>query len=430
MDFKEAIQYVESTGKFSINLGLERIKRICKLIGKPEKELKVIHIAGTNGKGSTSTFIASVLMKQGYRVGVYTSPYLERFTERIKINDEEISEEDVAKLVTELNPIVEQVEGEGLSRPTEFEIITACAYKYFNDKKVDFVVLEVGLGGRYDATNIIDPILSVITTISYDHMHILGDTLGKIAYEKAGIIKQSKPLVVYPQDKEAMEVIMTEARNKNAKVSYVENLDYEVISDTIKGIILNVKAKDEYRNLTIQMTGTYQVMNLLTALCAVETLIEEGVIISRDAVYEGFRSARWPGRFEVINEKPFIILDGGHNIQGIEGIVSSVKKYFPNRKAKIICGILRDKEYDTMLDMLTEIGDEFITLRANSDRALNEKEIKEILISKGKRAYAMSNISEAVDNTVALAKEDDIIIFCGSLHMIGEARTRLKKFFK
>ena len=226
MNYNEAINYIENTGKFAMNLGLERIERLCELAGNPEKDLKVIHVAGTNGKGSTTTFISSVLISQGYRVGLYTSPYIERFTERIKINNDEISEKEVARLITEICSDIERVELEGLERPTEFEVITACAFKYFKEQQVDFVLLEVGLGGRFDATNIVNPLLTVITTISYDHMNILGDTLGKIAFEKAGIIKSDRPVVLYPQEKEAMDVLLFQAANKNASIKLVSDISF------------------------------------------------------------------------------------------------------------------------------------------------------------------------------------------------------------
>ncbi|WDU82176.1 bifunctional folylpolyglutamate synthase/dihydrofolate synthase [Caloramator sp. Dgby_cultured_2] len=228
MNYKEALNYIEGIGKFGMNLGLDRIKRICSLMDNPEDKLKVIHIAGTNGKGSTTTFISSILKEQGYRVGIYTSPYIERFTERIKINDEEIKEEEVAEYLDYLIPLIERVEKEGFGKPTEFEIITAMAFKYFYDKNVDYVVLEVGLGGRFDATNVVNPILTVITTISYDHMNVLGNTLSQIAYEKAGIIKEGVPLVLYPQEKEAYEVIKKVAKEKDAKIYHVEELKYNL----------------------------------------------------------------------------------------------------------------------------------------------------------------------------------------------------------
>ncbi|WDC83539.1 Mur ligase family protein [Caloramator sp. mosi_1] len=193
MDYKEALTYIEGVGKFGMNLGLNRIERMCELLGNPQDSLKVIHVGGTNGKGSTVTFISNILIEEGYRVGIYTSPHLERFTERIKINNEEISENDVVRLIEGMKQVIDIVVKEGYDHPTEFEIVTACALKYFREKQVDFVVLEVGLGGRLDATNIVDPLVSVITSISYDHTNILGNTIEEIAFEKAGIIKKIGP---------------------------------------------------------------------------------------------------------------------------------------------------------------------------------------------------------------------------------------------
>lgn len=427
MNYDEAINYVENRGKFAINLGLQRIQRLCDLAGNPEKELKVIHVAGTNGKGSTTTFISSVLISQGYRVGIYTSPYIERFTERIKINYTEISEEEVARLVTEITSDIDRIEKEGLERPTEFEIITACAFKYFKEQKVDFVVLEVGLGGRFDATNIVDPLLSVITTISYDHMNILGNTLEKIAFEKAGIIKKARPVVIYPQEKEAMDVILKEAADKNADVRLVGDMKYDVLEDSIEGIIFNASGDREYKELKLNMTGSYQIMNALTALKAVEVLIEEGVSINNSAIYKGFASAAWPGRFEVIHRRPYIILDGGHNIQGIDVLVSALKKYFPNKKIRIVCGMLRDKEYGEMIERLGEVSSDFITVRANSPRALSADELRNAIADHGKNAASAENIREGVNMALEITKKDEVLVFCGSLYMIGEVRGILRK---
>lgn len=429
MNYNEALNYVENTGKFAINLGLQRIQRLCDLAGNPEKYLKVIHVAGTNGKGSTTTFISSVLISQGYKVGIYTSPYIERFTERIKINNTEINEEEVARLITEISSDIDRVEKEGLERPTEFEIITACAFKYFNEQKVDFVVLEVGLGGRFDATNIVNPLLSVITTISYDHMNILGDTLGKIAFEKAGIIKIDKPVVIYPQEKEVMDVLLKEAANKNADIKLVSDMKFEVLKDSDDGIIFNAFGNREYKSLKLNMTGSYQVMNALTALKAIETLAEEGINVENSAIYEGFASAAWPGRFEIIHREPYIVLDGGHNNQGIDVLVSALKKYFPDKKVRIVCGMLRDKEYSRMIERLGEVSNDFISVRANNPRALSAKELKEVIEVKGKNAVVAESIQEGVKKALEVTQRDEVLVFCGSLYMIGEVRRILKKNF-
>lgn len=426
MNYKEAIDYIENTGKFGINLGLQRIKRLLSFLGNPEKDLKVIHVGGTNGKGSTVTFISSVLKSQGCRVGIYTSPYIERFTERIRINDDEISEEDVARLIDEIRPLVDRLVEEGLEHPTEFEIITACAFKYFKEKQVDFVVLEVGLGGSFDATNVVDPLLSVITTISYDHMNILGDTLSKIAFEKAGIIKKGKPVVIYPQEKEAMFMLLDAAGNKGAKVYLVEDMKYEVKNDTVDGIVFDVSGWNSYKDLKIRMLGQHQVMNAMTALLAIEVLRIEGYKVDDSAIYKGFESARWPGRFEILHKSPYIVLDGGHNVQGIQVLVNAVKKYFNGRQITIVCGMLRDKNYPDMVKGLTEISDTFITVKPDSPRALTAEELKNVIEGSGKTAIAAESVEDAVKIGLESTKHDDVLLFCGSLYMIGHARGILR----
>lgn len=423
MNYKEAIEFIENTGKFGINLGLLRIERLCELLGNPEKKLKVIHVAGTNGKGSTTTFISSVLKNQGYNVGIYTSPYIERFTERIKINDTEISENDVARLVNEMMPCIDVLIGEGLDHPTEFEIITAAAFKYFNDNNVDFVVLEVGLGGRYDATNVVTPILSVITTISLDHVNILGDTLGKIAFEKAGIIKENIPVVIYPQEEEAMDVLTKVINEKKAKAHFVSDIIYDIVSNTKDGIVFNAKGETEYKNLKIYLLGEHQVLNAITALKSIEIIKSLGYEISKKAIYNGFENATWPGRFEILSENPYIVLDGGHNIQGIKALVNGAKRYFSGKKIRIVCGMLRDKNYEDMVEVLTTISSDFITVTPNNPRGLSSDELKNVIQKMGKNAIAATSIKEAVKIGFNILTSDEVLLFCGSLYMIGEART-------
>ncbi|SEF71610.1 dihydrofolate synthase / folylpolyglutamate synthase [Caloramator fervidus] len=424
MDYKEALEFIENMGKFSINLGLDRIKRICNLMGDPQNDLKVIHIAGTNGKGSTTTFISSILKSQGYRVGIYTSPYIERFTERIKINDEEIKEKEVAEYLEYLIPIIDKVIKEGHEKPTEFEIITAMAFKYFYDNKVDYVVLEVGLGGRLDATNVVNPILSVITTISYDHMNILGDTLGKIAYEKAGIIKQDIPLVLYPQEKEADEVIRKVAKEKNSKIYDVNMFKYKLKENSIDGVVFDVYGYKEYKDVKIRLLGEHQILNCLTSITAVEALRDLKVEIDDYALYKGLEEAIWPGRFEVIKRKPYVILDGGHNLQGISVLVKSIKQYFSGKRILVVVGMLKDKDYVNMVQKLFEISDSFITVPVKSPRALTSNELANLIRFFGKNVFEAYDIKQAIN--VAFKSDYDVILFCGSLYMIGEARTTLK----
>lgn len=426
MDYNEALKYIEGTGKFGINLGLKRIERLCELMGSPEKDLKVIHVAGTNGKGSTTTFISSMLKKSGYKVGIYTSPYIERFTERIRINDDEISKENISRIVTEMVPHIDRLVEEGLDHPTEFEIITAAAFKYFSEMKTDFVVLEVGLGGRFDATNVITPLVSVITTISFDHVNILGDTLGKIAYEKAGIIKSGVPVVVYPQEKEAMDVISEVAQEKKAGIYFVSDSKYEVISNTVDGIVFNVKALNEYKNLKINMLADYQVMNAITAITAIDVLKEQGIKITDDGVLTGLEGARWPGRFEILKRDPYyVVLDGAHNIQGIKALTTAARRYFNDKKIKIVCGMLGDKSYEEMIGELSTICEYFIAVTPNSNRALPSDDLKGVIESNGKYAESVETIEEGVKRGLEVTKDDEVLLFCGSLYMIGAARTEL-----
>lgn len=430
MTYDEAMRYIEDTGKFGMKLGLQRIQKLCDCMGNPEKELKVIHVAGTNGKGSTTTFIASILMAQGYRVGIYTSPYLERFTERIKINSEEISKGDVAKYVTDLIPIIDKVSDEIIGNPTQFEIITAMAFKYFKDKGTDYVVLEVGLGGRMDSTNVVDPLLSVITTINYDHMNILGNTLGQIAFEKAGIIKKNRPVVMYPQEQEAEQVILKRAYEEGSKVYRVDGLRYSIKSSSLKGMDFDVTGTNRYDNVHIGLVGEFQVKNAMTAIVAAEALRDLGCKIGREAVYEGLKSARWPGRFEVLEDDPCVIIDGGHNVEGIRSASGTIRKYFPDGKILIVCGILADKQYDDMVQELVKITKEFITVTPSNPRGLQAEELKKAIESHGGHAQAVESISKGAELALSMAKEYDAILFCGSLYMIGEARTILNNILQ
>ncbi|MEG0371846.1 MAG: Mur ligase family protein, partial [Clostridium sp.] len=357
----------------------------------------------------------------------YTSPYIERFTERIRINKDEISKQDVARLVTEMVPHVETLVSEGLDHPTEFEVITAVAFKYFEEQNVDFVVLEVGLGGRFDATNVVDPLLEIITTISLDHVNVLGDNIGKIAYEKAGIIKKDKPLILYPQEKDANEVILKACNEMNAKVYNVSEIEDTIISETVNGTIYDLTGSVNYKNLHIGILGYHQVMNTKTALLAVKALREVGYNIADEAVYKGLLEAAWPARFEILTNNPVIVLDGGHNVQGIEALVDSMNKYFSGKKIKITCGMLSDKDYNKMISDLLSIGDNFITVTPNNDRALTAIELAQIIENKGVSAKAANNIKEAVDMAIDTRKEEEILVFCGSLYMIGEVRGYLKE---
>ena len=331
MDYQESLKYIEETHKFGIRLGLDNMSKLLELLGNPQDKLNIIHVAGTNGKGSTCSFITSILKEAGYKVGLYTSPYLETFTERIRINGENIPEKDVARIVTLIKEKIEQMVSEGYSYPTEFEIVTTMAFYYYYEQGVDFVALEVGLGGRYDATNIIKKSdLSVITSISLDHVGILGDTVAKIAYEKAGIIKENGVVVVYDQSDEAKNVIKDICKEKNAKYIEVKFDDINIKKSNINSQVFDCTIIGQrYKDLEIKLIGDHQVNNSVLALSAIEILNQlKHLNINKDDIRRGLINTRWAGRIEKILDKPTFIIDGAHNEDGARSLAKAIEKNF------------------------------------------------------------------------------------------------------
>ena len=428
MDYYEAMKYINRTGKFGSKLGLDRINRLLYYMGNPHHKLRVIHVAGTNGKGSVVSIISSILIEAGYKVGIYTSPYLQRFTERIKINNEEISKDDIARLINYIGPIVDKVISEGYDNPTEFEIITAIMFKYFSDKQVDFVALEVGLGGRLDSTNVINPLVSVITSISYDHLGILGNTLSQIAYEKAGIIKQNGIVVSYPQEEEALKVIEDVCKERNAKLILVSQYDMHISKYSPKGQTFNLSINDKsYVGLKTSLLGEYQILNIKTSIQAIEALKYRGIYIKDEYIYKGVENAKWPGRIEVMGENPKIVLDGAHNVQGMAELKKAILKYFKYDKIILVIGVLRDKEYEKMCSIIMPIADTVITTKPDSERALSSEELGGVANKYNDSVIISSSILDAYNTSIESAKEDDLIVFCGSLYMIGRVRDIIQK---
>ena len=351
MDYKESLKYIEETHKFGIRLGLDNMSKLLELLGNPQDKLNIIHVAGTNGKGSTCSFITSILKEAGYKVGLYTSPYLETFTERIRINGENIPEKDVARIVTLIKEKIEQMVSEGYSYPTEFEIVTTMAFYYYYEQGVDFVALEVGLGGRYDATNIIKKSdLSVITSISLDHVGILGDTVAKIAYEKAGIIKENGVVVVYDQSDEAKNVIKDICKEKNAKYIEVKFDDINIKKSNINSQVFDCTIIGQrYKDLEIKLIGDHQVNNSVLALSAIEILNQlKHLNINKDDIRRGLINTRWPGRIEKILNRPTFIIDGAHNEDGARSLAKAIEKNFKGKKATLLIGTLEDKDIDAV----------------------------------------------------------------------------------
>jgi len=428
MNYKEAMDYISKTAKFGMNLGLQRILKLLQYMGSPEKNLKCIHIGGTNGKGSVTSMITSMLMESGFKVGMYTSPYIQRFSERIKVDGQEISEDDIARLVTYIKPIVDMIISEGYEHPTEFEIITALMFKYFEEKKVDFAILEVGLGGRLDSTNVINPLVSVITSIDFDHMAILGNTLGEIAYEKAGIVKEDGVVVIYPQQKEAYDVIREVCEKKHAMLIDAGDGSACLIDYSMDGQIFDIGFKDlVYERLFIKLIGEHQILNAKTAVVAVRALSIKGVDIKKDAIYEGLKKTKWPGRLEVMKKNPVVLLDGAHNIQGALGLKQALQKYFNYRSLILVIGILKDKQVMEMCDILMPMADTIITTTPSSDRAMPAEDLGKIASSYTKDVIVSSTIEEAFKNGMAIVEKEDLLLFCGSLYMIGHVRTLIEE---
>lgn len=429
MNYEEAIEYIHSTYKFGSKLGLENIGRLTELLGNPQDSYKVIHVAGTNGKGSTCNLIKEVLVDAGYKTGLFISPYLEEFTERIQVNNKPIDKDSLSRITTLVKDKIDIMLSEGYNHPTEFEVVTAIGFEYFKEQNIDFLVLEVGLGGRFDSTNIVkSPLLSVITSISYDHTEYLGDTLEKIAYEKAGIIKENSNVVIYPQGENIKNVIRKKAIENNTKVYEVSSKNIEKIKSDITGQWFKYLKKDVFNidELKINLLGEHQLLNALTALQSLEVIKKEGYNISSENVKNGFSKCKFPGRFEVINKNPLIVLDGGHNTDGIKQLSRTLEEYFKDKKIIFFYGMLKDKDPKAFFDYILPLAKEVYTLTPASPRAVKAEDLaKSIESNYNIKATALQSY-DLVLTVLKSADKSDIIAFAGSLYLVGGIRTLLR----
>ncbi|MBO3445347.1 folylpolyglutamate synthase/dihydrofolate synthase family protein [Clostridium sp. CCUG 7971] len=426
MNYQESLKYIEETHKFGIRLGLDNMTKLLELLGNPQDKLKIIHVAGTNGKGSTCSFITSILKESGYKVGLYTSPFLETFTERIRVNGENIPKEDVARIVTLIREKIEQMVSEGYSYPTEFEIVTTMAFYYYCEQNVDFVALEVGLGGRYDATNIIKKSeVSVICSISLDHVNILGDTIAKIAYEKGGIIKKEGTAIVYDQSNEAKDVIKKICKDKNANYIEVKFDDIDIKKSDIYSQIYDASIMgDKYENLEIKLIGDHQVNNSILALSVIKYLVDtKGLEISEENIRKGLINTKWPGRIEKIKERPIFIIDGAHNEDGAKSLAKAIDKNFKGKNLTMLIGMLEDKDIDGVLEILMPRFDKVIVTTPDNPRAISSELLKEKISKYVANVVEKKEIEDAVNYTLENSNKDDVIISAGSLYMIGAVRT-------
>ncbi|MGL4451420.1 MAG: bifunctional folylpolyglutamate synthase/dihydrofolate synthase [Sarcina sp.] len=429
MKYNEAMDYIANTLRFGMNFGLERVETMLSLLGNPEKNLKCIHIAGTNGKGSITAMITSILKEEGYTVGMYTSPYLEEFEERIQINGVNIPKEKLAKLVTEIKEVTDKVIENGFDNPTQFEIITTLMFLYFSREKVDYVVLEVGLGGRLDATNVINPLMSVIASISHDHMNILGNTITQIAGEKCGIIKKA-PVISYPQVLEAMKVIEKTCLEKEVELT-------KASLDSIKNVKANkekntqvIKFNLNNRDITVEhsLLGEHQVKNTLVALNVIDKFSELVKPISDEVIKAGLLKTKWIGRMEIMRNEPLVVIDGAHNLDGIRSLKNSVGTYFNYKNIILVLGILGDKEVEKMVEDISSISKIVILTEPHNDRAKNIDEMGEYLENLDKPYEKILDYDKAYKRALELADNDDLILVCGSLYMIGDMRRVIRNF--
>ena len=416
MDYKEALEYINGVSWQSTRPGLERVAGLLEKLGNPQNELRFVHVAGTNGKGSICAMISSVLKSAGYKTGLFTSPYLSRFTERMKINGREIDEAQVASIVEEIKPLADSME----DHPTEFEMMTAAALLWFSRENCDVVVMEVGLGGRLDATNVIPrPECTVIANIGLDHTAILGDTLEQIAFEKAGIIKENSAVVLYQQSGEVMNVIRDVCELKNAELTVPDFDDIIPEFDSLEGQVFSYRG-DAY---AIPLLGEHQLYNAVCAVEAANILRKAGFEIEQSALEAGLYAVTWPARFELVHEDPYFVVDGGHNPQCAYALAESIKKYFPQGRRVLLMGMLKDKDYTRVVDILAPLFDEFVTVTPGISRALPAVELAEVLKKYGRPVTVCGSIPEGVQTAVDIARElDAMVCSAGSLYICGEIR--------
>lgn len=428
MRYDEAMKYITEVGNFGSNYGLERTYKLLEYLDNPEKDLKLIHIAGTNGKGSTTSMITEILMGAGYKVGMYTSPFIEEFEERIQINRNNIPKETLAALMDEIKEAVDKVIEAGYNHPTEFEIITVLMLLYFKKENIDFGVIEVGLGGTLDSTNVITPILQVITSISFDHTNLLGNTLEEIAGEKAGIIKKEIPTVIYPQQEEALKVIKNKCLEMGSDlyIANNENLKFENVVNRDKPYQL-LKYNNEI-DILLPLLGEHQIINLSVAMKAIEVLNNRNITdISVGSIVKSIKNVTWKGRLEVLSNNPYVVIDGAHNIQGIETLSRNIKKYFKYNNLYLILGILADKDVDEMVKVITPMAKKVYAVTPNSIRAELAEDLKNEIIKYNENCQAYDDYKEAYLSALNNADENDLVLASGSLYMIGDIRRIINK---
>ena len=417
MTYEEALSYIHSICWKGSKLGLDRTRELLGKLNDPQKELKFIHIAGTNGKGSTAAMLSSILEEAGYRVGLYTSPFINRFNERMQVNHQPIPDEELAALTEYVRPHADAM----ADSPTEFELITALAMVWFARQKCDIVVLEVGMGGELDSTNIIDvPEAAVIAAMGMDHVKELGPTMADIARAKAGIIKEGGRVVSYGGNPEADEVIAAVCRARNASLCQPDFSAIVPGDFSLEGQTFSYKG---WRGLRIPLVGAYQMNNAAVVLETVEVLRQRGWSVSDEAVRQGLADTRWPARFEVLRRDPVFIVDGGHNPHGIRATAESLRRLFPGRKITFVTGVMADKDVEHILGLIVPLADQFFTVRPDNPRAMDAGELAARIEAMGAKATACASVRDGVDRAIQAEGPHGVACALGSLYMSGEVRS-------
>lgn len=421
MNYKEALAYLSQLGKFGMILGMERIQGLLGELDNPQNKIKTIHVTGTNGKGSVTAFLSSILLSAKLRVGTFTSPHFVKYNERITLNGEEISDEEFAALATAVAQAEEKMKAKGGQQPSQFEVLTAMGFLFFANKKVDYAVIEVGMGGLWDSTNVIVPQVSIITNVTLEHTAVLGNTVAAIAEQKAGIVKPSVPVVTACQG-EALDVVRAKAEECQAPL-YVCGKDFTVqgSSFSARGQSFVYQFGEQQENFAMSLLGDHQLSNGAVALTAAKILAAKEPALTAEAITVGMSSTLWPGRLEIIRQEPIVLLDGAHNPSGVTVLRQALDKYFPTQKRFFIFGMMADKDMQKVASILFRPTDKVLTVLADdSPRAATAKTLEEII---GSRAKAYDDVFAAYRAALDMAENNDLICLCGSLYLVGTFKT-------
>ena len=424
MTTTEAIAYIHSITWLGSKPGLDRTFGLLSLMGDPHKKLKFVHIAGTNGKGSTAAMTASILQKAGYTVGLFTSPCLYRFNDRIQVNGEEITDEELASIVSYVKPLAASME----DHPTEFELVTCVGFEHFLRKNCDIVVLEVGMGGDMDSTNVIDvPEVAVITNIGLDHTEFLGNTLAEIAATKAGIIKEGGDAVLYPGEDSVEKTVEDICKKRNVRL---KKADFDSILLHSHDLFGQVFDHGNRKALELPLLGHHQLHNAAVALTIIDTLIEKGWQISEEQIRLGLKEAAWPGRFDIVTREPLFIIDGGHNPQCMEALVKNIQDYLADRTVIALTGVLADKDYGEMYRPTLGLVNEYVCITPPTPRKLDATLLAQYLKEAGATATACETIPDGVRLALEKAGNDGVVLCFGSLYSIADIKTALDEILK